>query len=372
MAPSGGCKSSSLELAFDPHVAADSLIRGLQKDAEAAYKKWEKSQRGRGRQAEAEDAPPQPLAGPAYILRTNPTMESIIRDLDRGRPCMTLALAEAGSAIENWSHSRNKAGTVASYNSLWGGEFQTHDRTSDGGTSHYLDGNQRFSLIFLCQLGYRSWFFDKATANGFAGRLLIQSADGWTLEDAQAVNDEVTPADDTAYETFRELIAGWRKELDDGAHLKPEEGDAPPKRRILRFTPEARSVCRSFRAECADRIQLLVDCEWPQAFLARGPEHACRIAAVLFAYRQRADIAGTGNIIDDQSLQDGITLARWFAEEMVRIAPEAGADEVAQAAGILSRALWDASVDPDGQGRNQNGTVSISVAVKNRRGAPGA
>ena len=130
-------------------------------------------------------------------------------------------------------------------------------------------------------------------------------------------------------------------------------------------------MCRSFRAECAERIQQLVDCEWPQTFLARGPEHACRIAAVLCAYRQRAGIAGTGDVIDDQSLQDGITLARWFSEEMVRIAPEAGADEVAQAARILSRALWEASVDPDGQGRNRNGTVSISVSVKNRRGLRG-
>ena len=74
----------------------------------------------------------------------------------------------------------------------------------------------------MCQLGYRNWFFDKQTTNGFAGRLLIQSADGWTLEDAQAVTDEVTPADDTACAAFRELIAGWREELDDGAHLQPE------------------------------------------------------------------------------------------------------------------------------------------------------
>ena len=63
-----------------------------------------------------------------------------------------------------------------------------------------------------------------------------------------------------------------------------------------------------------------------------------------------------------------MALTTWFGEEMARMAPEAGADEVAQVASALSKALWAASVDPDAKGRNKNGTISISTAIKTQPG----
>lgn len=374
LVPTAGRKSSCFSLAFQPHCAADSKVRGLQKGTKAEYKAWEATtkRRGKGKKNAGdvqEAGPPKPLAGPAHILRTNTTLEAIMRDLDQGRECMALASAEAGSVIDNWSHGRNKSGTVASYNSLWSGESQTHDRTSDGGISRYLDGSQRFSLALFCQLSYRAWFFDKATTNGFAGRLLIQVSDDWSRQDARAITKQVTPEDDVTVRGFQELIAGWREEIDDGKHLAREDGDdSPPDRRVLRFPCEGRHIIAAFEEECGARADQLVDCLWPEGFLQRGPEHACRLAAVLFAYRQRANLVGPGDVIDVGTLQDGMALVRWFGEEMIRIAPEAGADEVAQVALALSIALWEASVDPDAKGRNRNGTISISAAIKTRRG----
>ena len=372
LVPTAGRKSSCFFLAFRPHCAADSRIRALHKQAQAAHKAWEaRTRKGRGKQ-DADDVqepePPKPLAGPAHILRTNSTLEAIIRDLDQGRGCIAMASAEAGSVIDNWSHGRNKGGTVASYNSLWSGESQTLDRTSDGGVNRFLDGSQRFSLIFFCQLSYRSWFFDKSTINGFTGRLLIQCSDDWSRQDAREITKTVTPEDDVAVQHFQKLIGDWREEIDAGAHLERDPGDPPPDRRVLRFPPEARQTIAGFEEECGAPADELVDCPWPEGFLQRGPEHACRLAANLFAYRQRAGHVGEGDVIDAQALQDGITLTRWFGEEMGRIAPEAGADEVAQVAGALSLALWEASVNPDAKGRNKNGTVSISTAIKTRPG----
>ena len=371
LVPTAGRKSTCFLIPFRPHCEADSRIRALHKQAQAAHKAWEararkgRSKKGAGDQQEPE--PPKPLAGPAHILRTNTTLEAAMRDLDQGRRCMALASAEAGSVIDNWSHGRNKSGTVASYNSLWSGESQTHDRTGDGGTNRFLDGSQRFSLIFFCQLSYRSWFFDQATTNGFVGRVLIQCSDDWSRQDAREITKQVTPADDVAVTAFQRLIANWRAKIDAGAHLErgPKE---LPSARVLRFPPEARQTSAAFEEECGARADRLVDCPWPEGFLQRGPEHACRLAANLFAYRQRAGHVGEGDVIDAQALQDGITLTRWFGEEMARIAPEAGADEVAQVAGALSLALWDASVTSDAKGRNGNGTVSISTAIKTRAG----
>ena len=364
LVPTAGRKSSGFSLPFRPHTVADTVIRGLHKAAEAAHKAWATAGKGKnGGQREPE--PPQPLAGPAHILRTNSTLEAIMRDLDQGRGCMALASAEAGSVLDNWSHSRNKAGTVASYNSLWSGESQTHDRTGDGGVSRYLDGSQRFSLLLFCQLSYRSWFFDKATTNGFSGRLLIQCSDDWGREAARAITREVTQADDTAVIAFQTMIAKWREEIDADAHLARPAEDPPPARRVLRFAPEDRQTIAAFEEECGARADELVDCPWPEGFLQRAPEHACRLAAVLFAYRQRAGHVESGDVIDAQAVQDGIALTRWFGEEMSRIAPEAGAEQLAQDAGELSRWLWDASVDTEpGNRKNQNGTVSISTVVR--------
>ena len=370
--PTAGRKSSAFSLTFRPHSEADSRIRALHKQTEAEYKAWLASAgkgKGRGKKdpGEVQEAEPsKPLAGPAHILRTNSTMEAIIRDLDQGRDCMALASAEAGSVIDNWSHGRNKSGTVASYNSLWSGESQTLDRTGEGGISRYLGGHQRFSLLFFCQPDYRHWFFDRYTTNGFAGRLLIQCADGWCRRDARAITKEVTPADDTAVREFQRLIADWREEIDEGEHLaRADEDDSPRERRVVRFSPEGRQTIADFEEECGARADQLVDCPWPEGFLSRGHEHACRLAANLFAYRQRAGHVGPGDVIDAQSVQDGIALARWFGDEMARIAPEAGAEQLAQDAGDLSRRLWDASVDTEpGDRKNQNGTISISTVVR--------
>ena len=371
LVPTAGRKSSAFSLTFRPHSKADAQVRAIHKQAVSEHKAWAIASKGRGRNASGvvqEPEPPKPLDGPAHILRTNTTLEAAMRDLDQGRGCMALASAEAGSVIDNWSHGRNKSGTVASYNSLWSGESQTHDRTGDGGVSRYLDGSQRFSLLFFCQLSYRGWFFDQASSNGFAGRMLIQCSDDWSRRDAREITKQVTPADDETVISFQQLIAEWRAEIDDGAHLKRDPEDPPPVRRVLRFPPEARLTIADFEEECGARADQLVDCPWPEGFLQRGPEHACRLAANLFAYRQRAGHVGKGDVIDAQALQEGITLIRWFGEEMARIAPEAGADEVAQVACALSLGLWEASVNPDAKGRNRNGTVSISTAIKTRAG----
>ena len=208
----------------------------------------------------------------------------------------------------------------------------------------------------------------RRTQNEFAGRLLIQCADGWCREEARVITKQVTPADDVAVRGFQQLIADWRKELDKGAHLERDAADSPPDRRVLRFAPDERQTIAAFEEECGARADLLVDCPWPEGFLQRAHEHACRLAALLFAYRQRAEHVGPGDVIDAGALQDGMALTRWFGEEMARIAPEAGADEVAQVASALSKALWEASVDPDAKGRNKNGTISISTAIKTRTG----
>ena len=373
LVPTAGRKSACFSIAFRPHSKADSKIRALQQQVKAEHKAWAGPGKGKVRNKKAAGDeqgadPPKPLPGPAYILRTNSTLEAIMRDLDQGRGCMALASAEAGSVIDNWSHGRNKAGTVASYNSLWSGESQTHDRTGDGGVSRYLDGSQRFTLVFFCQPSYRSWFFDKATTNGFAGRLLVHCGDDWSREEARAITREVTPADDEAARGFQKLIAGWRETIDDGAHLQRDAEEPPPERRVLRFAPAERRTIAAFEEECGNLADRLVDCPWPEGFLQRAPEHACRLAAVLFAYRQRANHVGLGDVIDSEALRDGMTLTKWFGEEMIRIAPEAGADEVAQVAGALSKALWEASIDLDAKGRNKNGTTSISKAIKTRPG----
>ena len=370
LVPTAGRKSASFSLTFRPHSKADSKIRALQQRAKAEHKAWAGAGKGNRKAAGDEQGaePPRPLSGPAYILRTNSTLEAILRDLDQGRGCMALASAEAGSVIDNWSHGRNKGGTVASYNSLWSGESQTHDRTGDGGVSRYLDGSQRFTLAFFCQPSYRSWFFDQASCNGFAGRMLVQCGDDWSRGEARAITKEVKPADDEAARGFQKLISDWREEIDDGAHLQRDAEEPPPARRVLRFAPKERQAIAAFEEECGNRADLLVDCPWPEGFLQRAPEHACRLAAILFAYRQRANHVGRGDVIDAQALRDGMKLTRWFGEEMIRIAPEAGADEIAQVAVALSRALWEASIDPDAKGRNGNGTVSISTAVKTRQG----
>ena len=112
LVPTAGRKSSCFSLAFRPHSEADSRARALQKEADAAYKAWASAMKRKGRN-DAGDVqgaePPKPLTGPAYILRTNSTLEAMMRDLDQGRGCIALASAEAGSVIDNWSHGRNKS-----------------------------------------------------------------------------------------------------------------------------------------------------------------------------------------------------------------------------------------------------------------------
>ena len=111
LVPTAGRKSACFSLAFRPHSEADCAIRALQQEAEAAYKAWAGAGTGKKKSAGARQGaePPRPLSGPAYIIRTNSTLEAVMRDLDQGRDCMALASAEAGSVIDNWSHGRNKS-----------------------------------------------------------------------------------------------------------------------------------------------------------------------------------------------------------------------------------------------------------------------
>lgn len=93
---------------------------------------------------------------------------------------------------------------------------------------------------------------------------------------------------------------------------------------LINATAEARQIVRTYANEIIDQRNAAASSRL-DSFRARWAEQACRLSVVLHAAKWGPEAAK--QVLDAETAQAGVTLARWFGEQQMRLLGEGEADE---------------------------------------------
>ncbi|MGI8705065.1 MAG: YfjI family protein [Sphingomicrobium sp.] len=237
-----------------------------------------------------------------------PTLEGLHKYLAIGQPSMGLFADEGGMFVGGSGMSKENAlKTAAGFSHLWDGKPVKRLRSLDGATVLF---GRRVSLHLMIQVAAATnWLADETLLDqGLFSRLLVaapQSLAGTrifrepSIDARPAINRFGARVLD-AFERPYKVVEG-----------KPGELDPRP----LSMSEGAAALWRAF----ADSIEKELGANGtlrPVAGLANKiPEHAARLAAVLAMF-DNPDVSE----LDQSSLSRGITLAKWYLGEGLRLA----------------------------------------------------
>ena len=214
----------------------------------------------------------------------------------------------------------------------------------------------------MAQPKFSGWLFSELGEQGLSSRFLVCSDDHWkapriteeeieSLVATEAAN-QGTPPVEPALQTFWDVIEAARWIQDEGMEYHPGPGrDSGEPPVLVRRTPDALRLLLYYGRDTSGRAAAEEGAH-VRGFLRRAPEHASRLAGMMVAWdRYVAQTpAATGlagpippAIIDEGTMQRGVTLVNWYAEEMNRISDHAGYTGVAALGNRLSRFLSKAA-----------------------------
>jgi hypothetical protein len=265
-----------------------------------------------------------------------PTLEGLHKYLAIGQPSMGLFADEGGMFVGGSGMSKENAlKTAAGFSHLWDGKPVKRLRSLDGATVLF---GRRVSLHLMIQPeAATSWLADETLKDqGLFSRLLVAA-----------------PQSLAGTRIFREPSAGARPAINRfsaqalNAFERPYKiaegkvGELEP--RSLPMTGAASAMWRAF----ADSIERQLGPNGtlrPVAGLAnKVPEHAARIAGVLAMFDD-PDVPE----LDHSVLSRGITLAKWYLGEALRLAEVGYVSEDVRLAEAALRWLQDSWPHVDG------------------------
>jgi hypothetical protein len=325
-------KEKRLRADHDVKVAAYKIEYAAYKSAVEHAKKAGKNGMAAAREAiAAVGKEPRPPASP-MLVAADPTAEGITLQLAESRPWTGLFSAEGGMMLGGHSMSEDaKTRTSALLNSFWDGADIRRRRVATGET--FLTG-RRCSLHLMVQPG--------------VSEILTQDP---TFRDIGLLARTLPVAPETTAGTRFYKLAPPECEI-----LLAEYGcrlshflDTPPRLLdgsdgldplMLRLTDDARQMLIRFHDVVETELRPGGEYAGIRGFASKMAEHAGRLAALLAAYEDP-------NVreISPQNMANGITLAKFYAGEMLRLTDGAStAPESKLAAKLL--AWWQARQDP--------------------------
>ncbi len=301
LGPSGVRKSPPVKLATEPvHSVQNSDFAVYESEKlshenklieyECFLKLWKKARVG--------DMPTKPEPPVLRrLLGSDTTIEALARILQSSPRGILICRDELSAWLGSFDCYKTGNADVGAWLSLYGALPLTVDRASREpihvkcASASVVGGVQ--PKILARMLG------EEHFENGLAARLLLACP---PIEPAMWTDSELAPSVRQAYaETIQRLLA-----------LESDGSSDDPVPRDVTLSPDARALFVSFHDEQAELIAELGDSHLAAAFL-KLQGGAARLALVL-----RLVTDPDASTVDAESMQAGISLARWFGHEATR------------------------------------------------------
>ena len=198
--------------------------------------------------------------------------------------------------MSNWSARGTQATEMFQILALlWDGTSYTHARGGSSGSTYRLSG-RTLSIVWMAQPNFQEWLFSDKGERGLSVGFLTSSDDDWEapiITDDQIeglvaaeVDNDGTPLVPPALQRYWEVFATVRERQDIGMEYRSDsrDGGRCPTLTIGR-TPEAHRFLLRYGRDC-DLKATGEENGHTANFLRRAPEHVCRIAAVMVAWRR--------------------------------------------------------------------------------------
>ena len=327
--PSGFRKSTAYGLAFRGHDNADSNIHRKWAAAKADYQEWHDTKKGKG--SKVAESPPKARRYRPVALRTNVTLEALIKRLMLGREAQTMASSEAGAWLGSWPFQKTqRSKTLAELSDMWDGHKISLDRASDD-EEYWLEG-RRLSMLLMAQpLITLSLVFSDDATNGFTARLLLSQDDNRPRAVHHSWPDGASPGQLLRH--LDQTIVRVRDAQDRGSEFAPPPDAPPPSRAVVTLDTDAQQALRNFHELCEGLADQPCG-QHESSYWNRAPEQAARIAATLAVFQHHRDggrlserVAVTQSLINEAT-----DVVQWYGRELRRLAGIATAVADARAA----------------------------------------
>ncbi|GLT00109.1 hypothetical protein GCM10007897_14930 [Sphingobium jiangsuense] len=263
---------------------------------------------------------------PVMTVRVG-TTQGLIKQFETARPSLGLMSDEGGSWLGGYGLSEdNRLFTVSTLSDLWDGKPVQRLTGSEGVTSLY---GRRLTFHMMIQpvLAGRLLGDIEFKGQGFLSRLLVTQP--ISLAGTRFV-DPTAPVDPT----IAEDIAAFNQRLANviRAPLPIDQDTRALRPKRLPLSHNAQQLWWSFANEMEERIADGKDLEDVRGFATKLPEQAARIAAVLavFQFGLRTEA------IEDDFMACGISVARYYLSEAVRLIGVASPNPILVDAQIVS------------------------------------
>lgn len=295
------------------------------------------------------DLGPAPVPPPSGdLVVTEPTYEGLTRAFKEGRPALGIFADEGGQFLGgNAMNSDNRLKTLAALNDLWGGN--PIKRTRQGEGSYTLAGRRLSIHLMIQPVVAKAFMADTQTVDtGFLPRFLI----------TQPVSTIGTRLQADVREEGFFGMAGFENRLSTilDTKLPMDERTRELKPRLLHLSPEARQLLSAY----SDEVELMQGPNQPYrnitGFASKSAEQAARLAGVLTLWEDLH-----AQEVTAETMQNGITLARYYVVEANRLISGATVDAEIDRAEKLRVWLLETWKEPDITNRDvvQSGPNSV-------------
>ena len=258
-------------------------------------------------------SPPQPPISPAIILE-DPTPQGLLVHGAQGQASAGICTDEGARFLDGGNMStENQLYTAAILSKIWDGD--PIERTRVGTGQMILEG-KRISCHLMAQESTIQRFLtnEKLTAQGLHSRFLTSFPDSLIgTRKCTPLNGEIQAALDDYHDRLDKILK-MPLPIQDGSINILEPRD-------LEFSPEADAVYLAFCDEIEAAMASGMALENFRGFANKIPEQAVRLAGVLTLFYCPNAIS-----VPCDKIEAGITIARYFLSEAVRITSAAVTD----------------------------------------------
>lgn len=335
VAASGDRKSSADKLALRPvrtrehelhmeYMRAQADFLADQAAYTAARKKAVTGKRGRNEIKAAIEAcgeeptpPPQPL-----LVCDEPTVQGMQRLYAEAMPSLGLFSDEGGQWLGGYAMSdENRGQTGAALSKLWDGAAIKRVRGTDGVT--ILHGRRLSAHLMIQHRSAKRLFGDvELRDQGLLSRLLI--CQPTSMRGERMWRDAGADADGDLEKYEHRVLGLLRSPLP----MDPVTRELRPS--VMKLSDAAKAIYVAFHDAVEAELKKGGAFEAISGFAAKLPEHSVRIAAVMAYFEDRRTTE-----ITDTALAAGINIAKYHADEALRLLGIGSADEDTERAAEL-------------------------------------
>jgi hypothetical protein len=295
------------------------------------------------------------------------TVEGMMRLFAEGSADLLWSSDEAGAFFGGYSFGDDRqTRTAAAFSRIWDGS-PIQKSTGGGGTitlyNRRLTLNLAVQPVILRSVIGNEFFFGQ----GLGNRILFCDP-GSTIGSRRYNNEDVTKT--AAYQSYCQRVkeisqlyldeldirrADYETRMEAGAEPESEWRPGECLLHRIELSPDAKQAYIDFYNEIEGRSKQGEDLRDHSGYAAKLAEQAVRIAGVFWMFESYGK-GDTWRTIPKESMQDGIRLAQYFLNELLRLREQSIVDERVEQANILQD--WIA--------KNNKGGLIYSVFIRQR------